>query len=236
VKDALILTCEHGGSVVPVKYRGLFASRAAQTALRSHRGADLGALPLARLLARRLGAPLILSSVSRLLVELNRSPAHPRLYSEYSAALDESERRRLLAEYYHPHRERVVKAIGAGLRRYRRVVHVAVHSFTPLLAGSKRSADIGLLYDSRRESERGFCRRWKAAILALDATCRVQRNYPYRGRDDGLTTALRRVFDEPRYLGIELELNNALLTGAVDRRRRTSDLIVESLIAILRSP
>ena len=39
----------------------------------------------------------------------------------------------------------------------------------------------------------------------------MRRNYPYRGTSDGQVVELRRRFRDGRYLGIELELNQARL-------------------------
>ena len=105
--DRVLLTCEHGGAEVPAKYRGLFRSRAAQSALRSHRGSDHGALWLAKTLQRSLRAPLLASTVTRLLVDLNRSLGHPQLFSEFSRPLDPAARVSLLESLYYPHRDRV---------------------------------------------------------------------------------------------------------------------------------
>jgi predicted N-formylglutamate amidohydrolase len=104
---------------------------------------------------------------------------------------------------------------------------VAVHSFTPELAGVVRNADIGLLYDSRRKGEAKLCRRWAAILHRLDPELRVRFNHPYSGAADGLTTALRRLHPESRYLGIELEINQAQVGSR--RWRRFQKQISESL-------
>ncbi|MBE0617753.1 MAG: N-formylglutamate amidohydrolase, partial [Proteobacteria bacterium] len=109
----LICSCEHGGNRVPAQYRALFTG--AEEVLESHRGWDVGALTLAEDLARRFGAPLCAARVTRLLVELNRSPGHPRVFSEFSRGLDSDERQRVLDGYYFPHREG--GAAPPGVRR-----------------------------------------------------------------------------------------------------------------------
>jgi predicted N-formylglutamate amidohydrolase len=204
---AFVLSCEHGGNRVPRAYRHLFAG--AEPALRSHLGWDPGALALAERLARALAAPLQRSTVTRLLVDLNRSLGHPRHLSEYTRALSPQERSRLIASHYTPFRrrfaERVESAVGGG-----RIVHLSVHSFTPELDGIVREIDLGLLYDPRRPSERAFCAAWARSLRAALPELRIRRNAPYRGAADGHTTALRRRFADPRYLGIEIELNQAL--------------------------
>jgi predicted N-formylglutamate amidohydrolase len=114
------------------------------------------------------------------------------------------------------------------------VLHLAVHSFTPVWAGQERNADIGLLYDPRRIQERRLCQRWQRLLGEVDSTLRVRRNYPYLGRADGLTTALRQEFAPTSYLGIELEVNQAVLAGAAPRRRQLQRAIVESLKRLLK--
>jgi hypothetical protein len=52
-----------------------------------------------------------------------------------------------------------------------------------------------------------LCARWQAALAALAPQLRTRRNYPYRGKSDGLCSWLRRRFDERAYVGIELEVN-----------------------------
>lgn len=217
----LVLTCEHGGNRVPAAYAALF--RGAGRALGSHRGLDRGALAAARHLARALRAPLVAATVTRLLVDLNRSRGHPRLFSQFSAGLPAAGRARLLARHYEPYRARVAAAIGAGLAGGGRVLHVSVHSFTPVLGGVRRRADVGLLYDPARAAEARFCARWQAALAAAAPGWTVRRNYPYRGTSDGQVVELRRRFGA-RYAGVELEINQALLAPGPARDRLLRDL------------
>jgi predicted N-formylglutamate amidohydrolase len=228
--DRLLLSCEHAGRRIPREYARLF--RGAARALASHRGYDAGALLVARSLARRLERPLHVVSWSRLLVDANRSPANRRIWSEYTAGLPARERARILARYWRPHRRGVEAAVRAASARGQRVVHVAVHSFTPVLAGRARDTDVGLLYDPRRACEWALCARWQAILRELDPTLRVRRNHPYRGDSDGLATWLRRRFPERAYAGIELELSQALLAR---RRRALERLLARSVEALLRA-
>lgn len=204
----LILTCEHAGNKIPAAYARLF--RGADDVLASHRGWDPGALTLARLLAKRLRRPLLSVSWSRLFVEANRASHNPRIWSAFTKVLPKSERDAILERYWRPHRTAVEDAVAAAAR-HRRVVHVAVHSFTPVLDGEVRNADIAFLYDSRRKSEAALCRRWAEILRGLDPKLRIRHNYPYSGASDGLTTWLRKRHAEARYLGVEVELNQALV-------------------------
>lgn len=201
--DYFLVTCEHGGNRIPQRYRSYFAGH--EALLQTHRGYDPGALTMARELAQQLGAPLFYSTISRLLVDLNRSLGHPHLYSE--ATRDAAERLEILGQYYLPYRHKVESAIEQALAQGARAIHISSHSFTPQLDGDVRNADIGLLYDPARAEEAELCARWRAALKASTPGTRVRRNYPYTGKSDGLTAHLRRRFAPGDYLGIELEIN-----------------------------
>ena len=212
--DYLLITCEHGGNRIPARYRHLFAGF--EALLQTHRGFDAGALVLAKELAKALHAPLFVSTTSRLLIDLNRSIGHPRLYSEATRAAPAALRREILEAHYLQYRNQVEAEIAAAVARGRRVIHISSHSFTPVLDGSVRNADIGLLHDPARPGETELCRRWQAQLKRLLPGLIVRRNYPYTGKSDGLTAYLRRRFPAAAYLGIELEMNqkHAVIGGA----------------------
>lgn len=203
--DYFLITCEHGGKRIPSRYGSLFAGF--EALLRSHRGYDPGALTVARELAKAMAAPLFVSTTSRLLIDLNRSIGHPRLYSEATRNAPVALRREILEKYYLPYRNRVETHIGEAIARGKRVIHLSSHSFTPVLDGAIRNADIGLLYDSARSGERELCRRWQTELRARAPALKVRRNYPYSGTSDGFTAYLRRRFPADAYIGIELEIN-----------------------------
>ncbi len=210
MKTLLIFSCEHGGNQVPGEYTYLFDQGKAD--LTSHRGYDPGARQVYELLHEQLPSAGQLNEVSRLLVELNRSQGHPGLFSKYTKTLPPSTRKHLLQTYYYPYRQQLEKSIADAIRKSFRAIHISVHSFTPELNGDIRNAEIGLLYDPSRPGERRFCLDWQAALRKAVPEWRIRRNYPYLGKADGLTTSLRKKFPAEKYMGIELEINQALLT------------------------
>ena len=204
----LLLSCEHGGNRVPRTYAALFVGQ--RPLLATHRGYDIGALKAARYLRMRLQAPLVAATTTRLLVDLNRSLGHPALFSEFTRGLDPQCRERIIEQHYRPYREAVRAHVEAGVASAGRVIHVSVHSFTPWSKAAARRCQVGLLYDPQRAAEREFSTDWQRALQAARPGLIVRRNYPYRGVSDGLVTSLRTLFDPTRYVGIELEINQAL--------------------------
>jgi len=228
---AFVVSCEHGGNRVPPRYRELFA--AAQDALDSHRGYDPGALAVARQLARTLAAPLIAATTTRLLVDLNRSPGHPKLHSEWIPASPPDLRAGIRARHYLPYRRRVEELVAGAIDRGQRVVHVSSHSFTPVLDGIVRNADVGILYDPGRPGEVALGARWIAALQARAPHLKVRRNYPYTGKSDGFCAWLRRRHTAGDYVGIELEVNQRLVTPGRAEWRSLRWAIVASLVEAL---
>lgn len=199
----LILTCEHAGNKVPKEYSHLFKDSG--TILDSHRGYDPGAQDLYRKL-RKLALFSKDHSVSRLLVEPNRSLHHPQLFSEFTRILSEKEKNKLLEDFYFPYRLSVEKSIHDSISAGEEVLHFSVHTFTPVLHEQVRKADIGLLYDPERVGEKDFCKTFKKTLCIHSPHLRVRLNYPYRGTADGFTTFLRKKFPQ-HYFGIEIEVN-----------------------------
>lgn len=203
-----LVTCEHGGNRIPARYAALFHD--AGPLLRSHRGYDRGALRMARALARILAAPLQASTISRLLIDLNRSPDRPDLYSEFTRNLPQDVRDEIFECCYRSYRTRVETAVAQARAAGKDVLHVSCHSFTPVLDGEVRTVDVGLLYDPARANEAALCRAWRAALRQRMPRLRVRMNEPYAGIADGLTTTLRARHSDG-YAGIELEINQKLM-------------------------
>jgi predicted N-formylglutamate amidohydrolase len=231
VRDFLVVTCEHGGNRIPAEYAGLF--RGWGGILATHRGFDPGALVMARQLAAEFHAPLVASTVSRLLIDLNRSLGNPRVWSDATRVLPPAGKLRIVRRHYAPYRQRVEAIVTQAVAAGRRVIHLSSHSFTPVLDAQVRNADVGLLYDPARPAETAMAACWKSTFARHAPELRVRRNYPYRGRNDGLTSSLRRRFPCESYVGMEIELNQGLMRHK-PQWRRLRGVVVATLIAALR--
>ncbi len=226
-RNFLVITCEHGGREVPQEYAALFSGR--EALLASHRGWDAGAFELARELAAAFGAPLYAATTTRLLVDLNRSIGHRQLFSEVTRPLSPAHRVEIVERYYRPHRQAVEGEIARQIAAGRRVIHVASHSFTPMLDGVQRQADVAWLYAPRRPGEAAFAQAWMLALAKLAPDLRLRRNYPYQGRADGLTASLRKLYPDAAYVGIELEINQRFVEQSGAAWKGLRAMLVDSL-------
>jgi len=217
-----LITAEHASNQVPERWRHLF--RGHEEVLESHRGWDRGSLELAQALARSLHAPLLAGRITRLLIDLNRSAGHPRRFSAFSLGLAASEQAELIETYWRPHWDRYSNYLNTQAGR---IIHLACHSFTPVLDGKPRATDIGLLFDPARPDEAGFCHDLGAQLRQALPDLRVHMNQPYRGISNGLGQQHRPHYSDERLITFEREINQRLL-GSLSR---IADLLPELLRA-----
>lgn len=223
----ILITCEHAVNKVPTDLEPLFLNH--MNVLKTHEAIDIGALEVATALHEHFKWPLFTATVSRLIVDCNRTVTHPGCFSRFTQSLHAEEKNALLQSYYFPYRTPILQTLTAQMAQQKRpIIHLSIHSFTPSLNGSERQADIGLLYDPRRSAEKQFARFWKETLNNQVSHLRVRLNYPYRGQSDGFATSLRKQFNENQYIGIELEMNQHL-TNNPSTLAALSGFIIQSL-------
>lgn len=220
----LILSCEHAVNRVPDHYQTLFTPY--KNLLNSHRGIDFGALALANYLQTHFQCKLVSAQTTRLLIDCNRSLAHQRAFSEITRVLATPEKQAIIQQYYLPFRQQVNAIIQKKVNANQQVLHLSMHSFTPILHGVRRQADIGLLYDPSRSREKNFAKQWQRQLQGFDKYLKIRMNYPYRGISDGFTTALRKQYDNNAYMGLEVEFNQKCLSHPTNIKQSAQALII----------
>jgi predicted N-formylglutamate amidohydrolase len=177
----LIFLCDHASNALPPGGLGLDPAL-----LSTHIAYDIGAAAVTRALAKAYGAPAVLGSWSRLLIDLNRGADDPTLVMKLSDGsiipgnrdADEAQVARRIAAYHAPYHA----AIDAELDRIgAEAVLVSMHSFTPAWKGHPRKWEVGILYDRDR--------RLAAPLMArlAEAGFTVGDNEPYSGALEGDT-------------------------------------------------
>jgi len=150
-RSPFLLTCDHYGRLIPrvLGNLGLPASE-----LTRHIAWDIGIAGVTEALSDHLGAHLIAQRYSRLVIDCNRPPCAassiPRI-SEATTIPGNEELEREAAElrrrqFFDPYHRRIDEVIDARLHAGLPTVLVALHSFTPVYAGSARPWHIGTLY------------------------------------------------------------------------------------------
>ena len=207
-KAILILTCEHASNRLPAAFKKAVPAEV----LKTHRAYDIGAVQVFRKLVKFAKPEFFCEGkFSRLFVDLNRTITNKSAFSDY---LRNNENAKAQATaYWNEYRAAIEKFVDSALKPKTRaaksaptIIHLGIHSFTPVLNGKVRNTDIGILYDPTRPQERAYANVIKDEIKRLYPAMKVRFNYPYQGTSDGLTTTLRKKFG-PRYVGIEIEIN-----------------------------
>ncbi len=224
---ALVISCEHAVNTIPPAFAPLFRDQHVQ--LNSHWGFDLGALNMARYLNQHLpSAYYATASVSRLLIDCNRSLTHRQCFSSITKNLSAEEKQRVIDCYYQPFRQNIIHAMDQLISEQRCILHLSIHSFTSSLNGKIRELDLGLLYDPKRASEHAWVRHWQQLLRHHAPQLRVRRNAPYRGTSDGLTKALRQRYINSDYIGIEIE-SSETFSASPDKHLLMCELLTQTL-------
>lgn len=180
-----LITCDHASNRVPPSVNGGTLGLA-DAEMNRHIAYDIGAAGVARHLADIIGAPAILSRFSRLVVDPNRGEDDPTIIMKLydgtivpaNRALSPEDRRHRIETFYRPY-DRALADLAA--RRPDTII-VAVHSFTPRLAGrSPRPWHIGILTAS---DDRRLADPLLEALRREPDLC-VGENEPYAGHLPG---------------------------------------------------
>jgi predicted N-formylglutamate amidohydrolase len=214
----IVLTCEHGGAEIPAPYKKFFKGKA--SVLKTHRALDIGALPIAFDIQKILGTPLVYSTVSRLIIDLNRDLKKPTLFSEFTDSLGEAGRTKIIETYYNPHWIKLTKTFHSLAVKKHSIIHIGVHSMTDNFNGQERSMQLALLYNPQRSAEKVFAKLWIEELRKEFPGYKIARNNPYEGKNGGVTGFFRKKYNEATYMGLELEVNQGLAVSFKSTKER----------------
>lgn len=207
----LVISCEHAVNMVPSTYQHLFMRH--KSILSSPRAYDLGATEIAAQLGETLHCDVIQSAVTRLLVDCDHSVHHSLCFSKFSKKLSLADRKTLIEEYYRPFHHQLETCIAEHVAQQKQVLHISIHTFSPILDGFIQNAGIGVLYDSHRHGEKEVARLIHSLLLQETTPYRIRLNYPFSGSKDYILSHFRKQYEQKDYLGIKMEINQALLAS-----------------------
>jgi predicted N-formylglutamate amidohydrolase len=227
-----LITCDHASNTVPPDLGGTLGLP--QADMERHIAYDVGAAGVARALGAALGAPVILTNFSRLVIDPNRGEDDPTLLMKiYDGSVipgnryaDAAERARRMQAYWHPYHD----ALEALAARRDDTAIVSVHSFTrQLRARPSRPWHVGILhaYDSRLSDP-------LLDLLWQEPDLNVARNEPYHGHLPG-DSIDRHALKHGR-LNTLIELRNDLIENPEAQARWGERLapILEKALAMVK--
>ena len=221
MQDVLFL-CDHASNAVP---DGIDLGIAPEL-LDLHIAVDIGAGDLTRSLAAALGAPAILATVSRLVIDLHREADHIGLIPHRSdghlipgnQAVDRAER---IARFHAPYH----RIIRDRIRAQRPALILSIHSFTPRLehGGAERPWEVGVLYNRDTRAADPTVDFFRSRGLVTGD------NEPYSGRL--LNATLNRHAEGQGIPSVAIEVRNDLIrdSGGVAEWTRTLADLTNSL-------
>ena len=186
LKGPWVIICDHASNFVPrsVADGNLGINK---KEMQRHIAFDAGAKGLALELGKSLGAPVVCSNYSRLVIDPNRGEKDPTLVMQlYDGTIIPANKNvtdleidRRLDLFYRPYHD----AINSLLNSFQDPIIVSIHSFTPQLkTKKKRPWHIGLLAANDR--------RFHSALLSIfrkEQQLCIGDNQPYIGKLPGDT-------------------------------------------------
>lgn len=149
----LLLLCDHARNSIPPEF-GDLGVPAPQ--LERHIAYDIGGRPLTLELARRLAAPVVMTTYSRLLIDPNRGEDDPTIVMRLSdgavvpgnAKIGSAERQERIERYHRPYHDLITRTLDEMTALAPPPVIVSIHSYTPVWRGSPRPWHAAVLWDS----------------------------------------------------------------------------------------
>ncbi|MGQ0502053.1 MAG: N-formylglutamate amidohydrolase [Panacagrimonas sp.] len=212
-RSPFFFNCDHAGTRIP---RALNSLGLPDAQIQRHIGWDIGIAAVARQLSELLDATLILQPYSRLVIDCNRPPQAPDSIAAVSdgtaipgnQALTSNDCARRREAIFHTYHAAIRRLLDARLARGQPTLLIALHSFTPELAGVARPWHAGLLYkhDDRLARALGEGLRAEPELVVGD-------NEPY-ALDDAFDFSVPEHGERRGLPHLELEIRQDLIADA----------------------
>lgn len=224
-----LLLCEHAGWALP---SGTPLAAENRSLLRSHWGWDPGAWELTKALSDSLGTGAFGGRLSRLWVDLNRSPDDPEIARAragddtvpWNLDLGAVSREARLAAVHRPYHDAIEKHLHDRHAAGEQPWIISVHTFTARYPGAHRTFEAAVLFDKWEKEARLLAR-------LLQPKLDLRFNEPWSGRE-GMMYSAERHGSRHGLRCLELEWNQSMLTStrAVER---AVDLLAPALLALV---
>ncbi|MBD3664100.1 N-formylglutamate amidohydrolase [Sulfitobacter aestuariivivens] len=225
----LLLLCEHAGQSIPQCLNRLGLP---QHVIDSHRGWDIGALAVAREVAARLSAPLVIQNYSRLVIDANRPPdgAHAvpaevdGVTIPGNVGITPAEQRQRAKEIFAP----LDAVITDLVHRLKPRGCFSIHSFTPVLGGVPRPWHAGFLSRCDTRSAETLMK----VIASRQPDLLMAVNEPYR-IDDETDWFIPRHAEPSGAAHCLIEIRNDLISSP-EGVTQWADWVAEAITAVMQ--
>ena len=215
LKGTWVIICDHASNFVPrsVADGNLGINK---KEMQRHIAFDLGAKGLALELGKSLGAPVVCSNYSRLVIDPNRGEKDPTLVMQLydrtiipaNKNVTDLEIDRRLDLFYRPYHDAIKNLLNSFLDP----IIVSIHSFTPQLKGKKtRPWHVGLLSSGDRRFHNVLLKSFEK-----EAQLCIGDNEPYIGTSPGNTIDKHAIITER--LNTLIEVRNDLIKTDFDQK------------------
>lgn len=195
-RSPFVLACDHASNRIPDRF-GTLGLTPPQRLM--HIAWDPGALAVALQISDLLDAPLVASTVSRLVIDCNRAHTAPDLIPAMSErteiagnrGIGDNDRADRIASYHKPFHEALKSVLDRRVAAGQKPVLVTIHSFTPVYKDVPRPWPIGLIHPA----DDRFTAELRDALAADDQTLNIGWNQPYSALN-GVTYTLEHHGDE----------------------------------------
>ncbi len=195
-RSPFVLACDHASNRFPERFGDLGLTPLQRL---MHIAWDPGALAVALLLSELLDAPLVASTVSRLIIDCNRRYDAPDLIPKVSERTEitgnrkvgDNDRAERIVAYHAPFHDTLQALLDGRQARGVETLLVTVHSFTPVYKDVPRPWPIGLIH----ATDQRFTAALRDALVVDAPGLNVGWNEPYSALN-GVTYTLEHHGDE----------------------------------------
>ncbi len=207
-KSQFIFLCDHASNRIPDQYNNLGLNK---EELLTHIAWDPGSLAVAQILSKEFDAPIVRSTISRLVIDVNRSRKADDLIPAISENtkisgnenIDAEERNKRIKLYHKPYHEMINMLIDDRQKEGIKSIIIAVHSFTPIYNNIPRPWPIGLIpcQDDR------FSKQFFMTLKENNSNMNIGWNEPYAARQ-GVFYTMHKHADLRQLEGSMIEIRN----------------------------
>ena len=232
------LVCDHASNRIPPQYDDLGLSPSDRV---RHIAWDPGALAVSMRLTELLDAPLVHSTVSRLVIDCNRFTDSETLIASVSEdteipsnqRISAAERAERIFRYHRPFHEAIDELLAARDAAGRETILVCIHSFTPVFRGVHRPWPVGVLPPEDERFSRALydalCDEVPQAEIGWNEPYATGQGYSYtvephgRGRDATMIEIRHDEILEPNGVALWADRLARTLEGVRNMRRERAE-------------